>query len=298
MATKILITADDYGMSEPVNQAIEECLVAGAMQATCVMTNMPSYRASEQLRETFPNASIGLHWTLTQGKPVLPVASVSSLVNADGQFFQFSEFRRRWMAGSINRAEVVAELRAQDQRFRELAGLPDFWNTHQNVHLTPGLFEISVSLGLHLGIALMRCHRRATVWEAGSVADYNLRHPAYWVKGQVITAWSRWAERRGAIMPNALLDTPGFVGGKADVEQIVSKLLYDNEHSQNIVELAIHPSTKVQPELFGAITDARVREYKVFSDPSLKNRLAANGADLVSFQELVRHSPLPSGNAI
>src|SRR5262245_21309223 len=42
MHRKLIITADDYGMCEPVNQAIEECLAVGTVRATCVMTNMPA----------------------------------------------------------------------------------------------------------------------------------------------------------------------------------------------------------------------------------------------------------------
>ena len=42
MSQRLIITADDYGLCEQVNQAIEECLSAGTVRATCVMANMPS----------------------------------------------------------------------------------------------------------------------------------------------------------------------------------------------------------------------------------------------------------------
>lgn len=293
MSRPIIITADDYGLCDGINNAIEECIVVGSVRATCVMVNMPAYKAAGSLRKTFADASIGLHWTLTQGNPVLSAVQVPSLVDSDGQFLPFSEFRRRWIRGWIDRREVIAELRAQEQRFREVAGVPDFWNTHQNVHLTPGLFEISVSLGLQLGISTMRCHRRITVWRDGSAAEYNLRHPLYWAKGQAIAAWSSWAERRGAVMPAGLLDVPGFAG-KVDVKQIVPKLLRDTR--PGVVEIAIHPSTEVRPELFGAITGARVEEYRVFSDPTLKSRLASDGVNLVGFESLNRSGMLAVGH--
>ena len=79
MSQRLIITADDYGLCEPVNQAIEECLMPARVRATCVMANMPDYRAAESLRRKFPQSSLGIHWNVTQGKPVLPGEQLPSL---------------------------------------------------------------------------------------------------------------------------------------------------------------------------------------------------------------------------
>jgi predicted glycoside hydrolase/deacetylase ChbG (UPF0249 family) len=41
LTRRVIVTADDYGMCDSVNQAIEACLHAGTVRATCVMINMP-----------------------------------------------------------------------------------------------------------------------------------------------------------------------------------------------------------------------------------------------------------------
>ena len=69
MTRRLIITADDYGMCGSVNDAIEECLGAGTVRATCAMVNMPLFNATASLRHKFPGCSVGIHWTLTQGKP-------------------------------------------------------------------------------------------------------------------------------------------------------------------------------------------------------------------------------------
>src|SRR5262245_55538218 len=163
MHRKLIITADDYGMCETVNQAIEECLAVGTVRATCVMTNMPAYRTTESLRVNFPQSSLGIHWTLTEGRPVLHPAQVPSLVRQDGTFYDPVQFRERWRQRRVNTTEIRAELRAQSQRFCTIADQPDFWNTHQNFHVFPGLFAVCVALGQELHIPAMRCHRRFTV---------------------------------------------------------------------------------------------------------------------------------------
>lgn len=70
---QLIITADDYGMSRAVNDAIEAGMAAGLITTTNVMTNMPLYKEAKTLKDTFPNVSVGVHWTLSgAGKPVTP----------------------------------------------------------------------------------------------------------------------------------------------------------------------------------------------------------------------------------
>jgi hypothetical protein len=284
MAYNLIITADDYGMCESVNRAIEDCLAAGAMRATCVMTNMPLWREAAALRQRFPEASIGLHWTLTQGEPVLPADKVPSLVNRQGQFFSFWELRQRLIKRTVNIGEVRAELLAQYVRFFEVAGAPDFWNTHENIHISPGLFDVCVAAGQELRIPLMRCQRRITVPMSETPERYHLRHPLYWLKGQVIAQWSARAERRGMRMPDGAIHTPGYRSGETSVETAMGRVRWKS--IRRAAELIIHPATRVEPELFGNLTDSRVRDYQIFRDPGLKDRLRGAGIEPVGFEVL------------
>lgn len=286
MNHKLIVTADDYGMCNAVNEAIEECLAAGTLHAACVMTNMIAYDAAASLPDRFPQASVGIHWNLTIGQPVLSALQVPSLVGPDGRLHSFSEFRRGWLTGQVRLAEFKAELRAQYQCFYDLAGVPDFWNTHENVHLTPGLFHVCVALGQEFGIPAMRCHRRITVPRHTTPTRYNLRHPLYWLKGQVISWWSSRAEARGVLMPDGTIDTPGFDAGKAAIEEVVKRIQWPSV--KNAVELVIHPATAINEALFGELTESRLHEYRAFSDPELANRLAATGVETAGFEAVIR----------
>ena len=161
MNKQLIITGDDYGLCPAVNDAIEECLAAGTMRATCIMANMPSCAGAASLRQKFPRSALGVHWNLTQGTPVLEPARVPTLVDGAGQFY--GSLRRRWLTRKLDRDEVRAELLAQYERFRSLAGAADFWNTHQDVHVFPGLFQLFVEFGKALKIPAMRCHERFTL---------------------------------------------------------------------------------------------------------------------------------------
>lgn len=282
MNKQLIITADDYGLCPAVNDAIEDCLGAGSVSATCVMTNMPACDQAATLRRKFPRSSIGLHWNITQGRPLLGPAAVPSLFDNQGQLG--ASLRRRWLAGQISRSEMRAELIAQYERFQALCGAADFWNTHQNVHVFPGLFQFFVALGKELKIPAMRSHERITLPARGSSTAYHVRHPAYWLKGHVIRLWSREARAGGTRMPDGRLYLPGYQAGNYTLTVLLERI--DWRRLERAIELVIHPARQVDATLFGGLTESRLREYELFRNPRLPARLESNGFRLVGFESL------------
>jgi predicted glycoside hydrolase/deacetylase ChbG (UPF0249 family) len=283
MNQRIIVTADDYGMCDSVNQAIEECMAAGVVRAACVMMNMPSHRHTSSLRRRFPNCSIGIHWTLTEGQPVLPSTQVPSLVRPKGTFYNSSELRRRRLAGRVNLAEIRMELRAQHERFCEVVGSPDFWNTHENFHVWPGLFSACVALGQELLIPAMRSHRRFTVPRSQTEVEYYWRHPSYWLKGWAINEWSRRAETKGMMMPDGRLYAPGYDTDRGSLKEVLHRLKWPLV--KRAVEFIIHPATQVE-KTFGNLTESRVREYECYKNPELAAFINQQGIQPVNFEEL------------
>ena len=245
MTRRLIITADDYGMCGSVNDAIEECLGAGTVRATCAMVNMPLFNATADLRQKFPSCSVGIHWTLTQGRPLLPSPQLPTLCRPDGEFHSVLEFRRRWMRGRIDGDEIRNELKAQCRHFSQVAGTPDFWNTHQNSHVLPRLFDLFVLVGQELGIPAMRSHRRLTVPYKISPLRHSLGHPLYWFKGQVIARWAAKAAAGGVLMPDGRVYTPGYDGaGIASLPEIIERIRM--ELGEKAVEVVVHPATRVE----------------------------------------------------
>jgi hypothetical protein len=140
-----------------VNHAIEECLFAGTMGATCVMTNMALYADAASLRRKFPQRSIGIHWNITQGSPVSKPSAVPSLVGTDGLFSR--ELRRRWLARQVIAPRFRAELRAQYERFVAVAEMRTFGTPIKTAMCFPGCFNLFVDVGSEL--IFPRCARTA-----------------------------------------------------------------------------------------------------------------------------------------
>ena len=151
---KLIITADDYGMSRAVNDAIDAGIEAGLITSTNVMTNMPLYKEALKLKD-LEGVSVGIHWVLACGRPVLPAAEVPTLVQENGEFYPYPVFRERLRKRLISFTDIKKELLAQYKLYYDLMGQPDYWNTHENTHVEFGIYGLFVDTAAELGINKM-----------------------------------------------------------------------------------------------------------------------------------------------
>jgi len=284
MKKRLILTADDYGMCDPVNDAIDECMAAGTVTSTCVMPNMGSLERVTTLKQRFPEVSVGLHWTLTQGRPLCLRKDVNTLITSEGEFFGPSEFRRRWVCGKVSKEQLRRELIAQYEKYHELAGEPEYWNTHHGSHLAPFLYQLLVKIAGELGIRAMRTHRRVNVHKAMPMAAYYLQHPISWAKGCLLSTWARAARRKGMKLPDGLLTPYGYEQTLTALPEIVARARW--KPSYRAMEFLVHPSTTAESEHFRALAKTRVTEYEILRDPTFHSQLQQADVELTSFSVL------------
>src|SRR5688500_10676933 len=99
----LIINADDFGLCSSVNQAIIDCYKAGNLTSTTFMVNMPGTSEAAELAKVNPGLGIGLHFCLTEGKP-LTVAS--TLIDKNGNFLTREKLIKKALAQKINPSEV------------------------------------------------------------------------------------------------------------------------------------------------------------------------------------------------
>lgn len=283
---QLIITADDYGMSRAVNDAIEAGMNAGIITSTNVMTNMPLYEEANGLKNKFQNVSVGLHWTLSgAGKPVTPVEQVSTLVNANGDFFSFPEFRSRYRKGLIKNEDIILELRNQFDRFYKLMGMPDYWNTHQNTHVDFKIYHLFVSLAAELKIPAMRSHQRIYV----PASNPNEKLSLMWrmiepFKSKMIDNWQHRAHKKGMVSPEGLIVTMR-AKDMNNIDFVFKNIKWGNHQ---VAEFVIHPATCNDSPFFGRIVDQRITEYKLFSAPETLKEIELCGIKLVNYSVLTK----------
>lgn len=281
---KLIVTADDYGMSLAVNKAITEGIQAGLITTTNVMTNMDFLDNRQELITLRDKASIGLHWNISIGKPLSPKDKVSSLVDCEtGEFFGYAKFCEKYKAGQIKNEEIVTELKAQYNRFVELFGFePDYWNTHQNTHVALKIYDVFLKLASELKIFKMRNHQRIYV-DAKKNNGYSLK----WrllepVKRYILNKWQKNASKKGMKYPEGIIVSLNE-SDRSDMEYTFSNIRWGKNE---VGEFVIHPATECDSPYFGKIIEKRIEEYKQFTSDSTKEALKKNNIGLVNFSVL------------
>jgi predicted glycoside hydrolase/deacetylase ChbG (UPF0249 family) len=272
---RIILCADDYGISPGVNAAIRDLVVRGRLNATSVMVVAPSFSRSEAVALDTLNAAgepvaIGLHLTLTGPlKPLSP--TYAPLV--DGAFLPLTTTLRLAVQQRLDTAALAAEMRAQFEAFAKAFGrAPDFVDGHQHVHLFPQVRHAALE-----AVAWMAPHAWAR--QCGSIRrlSQRLSDP----KGLLIDYFSR--EFRARAASHGVTTNPAFAGTytyrlDADFPRIFPRFLEGMPQGGLIM---CHPG-HVDAELMrlDPLTLLREKEYAYLAGDAFPADLAAQGVTL------------------
>ncbi len=275
---KIIITADDYGMCDIVDKAIDEGIENGFITTTNVMLNMESLENAKTLRSRYPNISVGIHWNVTTGRPLLDPTDIPSLVRSDGSFWSISEFKKRYSKKLIDPKELEMELEAQVSLFESTCGKADYWNTHENSALHTKTFPVFSKVAKRHGIDATRTFQRVYYDKKNLGIKKSIRE--FLVKN----FFQYWFTkiRKEFIMPSARVVSFGKIS-KTEGNVLLNAILKDGRDG---IEIVFHPATSAEHAFFGNISTERVKEYEFVSSKNVYDTYIKNGIEFINFSEL------------
>ena len=149
---RLIVTADDFGAAEAVNQAVEHAHRNGILTAASLMVSGSHAADAVRLARSMPNLRVGLHLVLVDGKPVLPASSVPDLVDQSGYFrTDMARVGAAMFFLPKVRQQLETEIEAQFAAF-EATGLKlDHINAHKHFHLHPTIAELMAKIGKRYG---------------------------------------------------------------------------------------------------------------------------------------------------
>lgn len=155
---RLIVNADDFGLHTQINKGIIKGYREGFITSTSIMPSAPAYEEAVALAKSEPGLGIGIHLTLVGGvKPVLPIDKVSSLLDEKGLFLSdYGAFAKRYYTGGIKAAELEAELRAQLEKALTAGLNITHIDSHQHLHVLPGLNKLVLRLSCEYNIKRMR----------------------------------------------------------------------------------------------------------------------------------------------
>lgn len=156
---RIIVNADDLGMSEAVNGAIFDGMSRGVITSATMLSNGPSIEAAARELHRFPACSFGVHLNLTEFEPVCQESHNELAVILDGNgCFNGNRIREvpisQKMLGSIFR-----EWCAQIERLIRLGVEPSHFDAHHHVHTIPQLLPVMSRLRRRYKINRVRISR-------------------------------------------------------------------------------------------------------------------------------------------
>ena len=75
----LIVTADDFGAAEAVNDAVQRCHENGILTAASLMVSGAAAHDAVARARQMPSLRVGLHLVLVEGRPILPADAVPDL---------------------------------------------------------------------------------------------------------------------------------------------------------------------------------------------------------------------------
>lgn len=157
---QLIVNADDFGLTDAVNQGIEAAHQQGILTSASLMAVGDSFQTAVDIARRNSQLGIGVHLTLVEECPLGSGDQVSTLVDADGRFHRSAKiFGCRYLAGRIDMQQVESELDRQIEKV-VASGLPiTHLDSHQHVHLLPQVAKVVNKLGEKYSIKRIRSTR-------------------------------------------------------------------------------------------------------------------------------------------
>ncbi len=141
MRARLIINADDFGLTPGINRSIEELHRAGVLRSATLMANGPAFQDALTVANRNASLGVGCHVVLTDGLPVSPPESIPSLLGSDGRSFRPSllQFASAAVLGQLREQDICTEALAQIRKLQHAGLSVTHLDTHKHAHLFPAV---------------------------------------------------------------------------------------------------------------------------------------------------------------
>jgi predicted glycoside hydrolase/deacetylase ChbG (UPF0249 family) len=269
MKTYLIVNADDFGRTLEINDGIVHAFQYGVVSSTTIMANFSASddAVAKALKHGIP---VGLHFNLTDGRPVSRPEDVPSLVDSNGHFYRKFRFYRRLLARRFRAQDIRRELKAQLLKCLESGLALDHYDGHHHVHALRGIASITQSL----------------FSEYKELPFRRISWP-HWSQNGASKAQQVAIHLLEDRMLNHRCTATKFWGfdfmDRGDKMAAFIKML--EKMQPGFHEMMCHPGYK-SDEFIGYYNEQREREVAVLSDEKLKAKIKDMDIQLVSYREL------------
>jgi chitin disaccharide deacetylase len=157
MAPRLIINADDFGLTSGVNRAIAELHQANVLTSATLMATGSAFEDAVAIARSHPTLGVGCHIVLTDGVPVSSPDAIPSLIGTDGNFRPaLLDFVQALLRGIIRPEDIEREALAQIRKLQRAGIQVTHIDTHKHTHLFPAVSRPLLTVLARTGIPAIR----------------------------------------------------------------------------------------------------------------------------------------------
>jgi predicted glycoside hydrolase/deacetylase ChbG (UPF0249 family) len=301
---RLIVNADDFGLTRGVNRAILECHQRGMVTSTTLMANSDEFEdAVDSAKRLAPEANrvpnmhhcwggtdsalgIGCHVVLADGGPVLPPSQVPSLlVPGTGLFYRsIQQLAKQALSNRFRPEEVEAEAIAQFQKIQATGIRISHFDAHKHAHIFPSILKPLLKAAAVCGVPALRNPFEPVF---SMPIPSLLRIPVRYA--EVLALRTFRAKFYATVAESGLRTTHGSLGLVATgtlTDSNISALL--DRLQEGDWELVCHPgyNDAQLAAISTRLRASRETEMQALTADSTRRALERNGIELISFHEL------------
>ena len=256
---KLIVNADDFGYSKGVNLGIIETHTNGILTSTTMLANMYGFENGIDLMKEYPKLGIGVHLTLTCGKPILE--NVNSLIDKHGNFKKLKVLKEE---NNMNLNQIYEEWEAQIQKLLNNGVKLTHIDSHHYVHSFDSCVKIVETLAKKYSLPVRNCFD----------IDKKVKETKIFITE---TFWNLFN----------ILSIKNMDFDYNIVKDNIYEIIEGNAKKYSkysIIEASCHPAYVDEELYFGSSFNlARMREIKILCDPELDRILKKYNFEYVNY---------------
>jgi hopanoid biosynthesis associated protein HpnK len=288
---KLIVTADDLGLTRRVNEAIEKAHREGIVTTASLMVNGGAFESAVGVLKDNPELDAGLHLNLTEGEPASAYEQIPSLAGPNGFLYHHPfELMSALARRRVHLPDLETETRAQIQKALAAGVQISHIDGHKHVHVISQVFHLVCKIAPDYGIRAVRSTIEKTpklcalvIRNAGSFRQIVKQY----VFGKILsTGFSVATSANGR---KVLITPRRFYGitqtGFLDIQAFAAIV---NGLEDGVSEIMCHPGY-VDDELRQTPTRLhfqRERELELLTGREVRDVLNQHGVTLISYRHL------------
>jgi len=283
---RLIINADDLGLTSGVNQGIVKAHREGIVTSSTLMACGAQFSDAVRLIAENAQLSVGCHAMLVDGRPLLQPVSVSSLISKSGSHFRQSivSFAARAATGRLDQDHIEAEVTAQIQKLQRAGIHVSHVDSHKHTHMFPVALRGILRAAQKCGVRAIRNPFEPLVFAASGSWKRQFQ---LGVLRRYRGIFRQELEKAEMVTPDGCIGIVATGGLTAEVFDSLIRAL-----PEGTWEFVSHPGYN-DPELGQVATrlrQSREKELEILTRPSLRKTVEAGGIQLISYRDLANFS--------